>query len=104
MKTVSKAALLGSIVLAGAASANPFVATTMAKGYQTKACDPKTTNCQSKQATASCGGKKASASCGATATKKADAKCGEAKCGAKPAKTTKKAEAKCGEAKCGASK
>lgn len=41
----------------------------------------------------------------AQADKKADGKCGEAKCGAdKKAHTDKKKDGKCGEAKCGADK
>lgn len=113
MKTISKTALLGSLVIMGAAQASPFMATSMTQGYQNKTvkCDTKKDkNCvsakkQTKKAEAKCGEAKcgASAAPAATTTKKAEAKCGEAKCGAAPA-TTKKAEAKCGEAKCGGQK
>lgn len=53
--------------------------------------------------------KKADAKCGegkcggkaSTEAKKADAKCGEGKCGANATAAEKKADAKCGEGKCG---
>jgi uncharacterized low-complexity protein len=38
-----------------------------------------------------------------SATKTADAKCGEGKCGGSASKTKKAADAKCGEGKCGGS-
>lgn len=78
---------LTSMMAIGASSAtagNPFSAKCMDNGYKnTAAC---------KKADAKCGEGK----CGGTA-KKADAKCGEGKCGG----TAKKADAKCGEGKCG---
>lgn len=40
----------------------------------------------------------------AQADKKADGKCGEAKCGAEKRSAEKKKDGKCGEAKCGADK
>lgn len=50
--------------------------------------------------------KKADAKCGEgkCGGKKADAKCGEGKCGSAKTTTAKKADAKCGEGKCGSAK
>jgi uncharacterized low-complexity protein len=85
------------------AADNPFGATKLQAGYQLAQADTKMKD-------GSCGGdKKMDAKCGAdkkaTAEKKKDGKCGEAKCGA----DKKKAEAKCGadkksDASCGAKK
>lgn len=87
MKKLAKTAVVGSLLtVATVASANPFAAKNMPNGYQN--------------------GKADASKVQANASKKAEAKCGEAKCGgtAKPAKVSKTAEAKCGEAKCGATK
>lgn len=88
MKKLAKTALVGSLVVAGV---SPFAMSAMAQGYQNKPvkCAKNDKNCLNQ----------------AAATKKADAKCGEAKCGGTAkAPVSKKAEAKCGEAKCGGSK
>lgn len=90
---------LGSLVtLSGCATNNPFSTKPMHDGYQNS----------SKAKEGSCAAhkmdKKADGSCAGHATtmdKKADAKCGDAKCGADLKKTAKKADGKCGEAKCG---
>lgn len=108
MKKLAKTALVGSLVVAGV---SPFAMSAMAQGYQNKPvkCAKNDKNClnqtaATKKADAKCG----EAKCGGVTTpvtKKADAKCGEAKCGGTAkAPVSKKAEAKCGEAKCGGSK
>lgn len=89
---VSGIALTSMMAIGGVAHAeNPFSAKCMQNGYQNS------TEC--KKADAKCGEGK----CGGatTNTKKADAKCGEGKCGG--ATSSKKSEAKCGEGKCGGS-
>jgi uncharacterized low-complexity protein len=78
------------------ASDNPFVATSLATGYQLAQAD-------GKQSDGKCG----EAKCGAekkSVEKKKEGKCGEAKCGADKKTIEKKKEGKCGEAKCGADK
>lgn len=76
------------------AADNPFAAKQLQSGYQPAQAD--------KKAEGKCG----EAKCGAdkkAVEKKKDGKCGEAKCGADK-KMDKKADGKCGEAKCGAKK
>ena len=84
-------------LLAPAAQAadNPFAAKPLSSGYQLAQAD--------KKADGKCG----EAKCGAdkkTMEKKQDGKCGEAKCGADKKAMEKKRDGKCGEAKCGADK
>ena len=76
------------------AADNPFAAKQLQSGYQLAQAD--------KKAEGKCGEAKCGADKQAT-EKKADGKCGEAKCGAEK-KMDKKADGKCGEAKCGARK
>lgn len=100
-KTLIGSLALGSIVglaSAGAnATSNPFAVTDLGHGYQVAAAD--------KDTEAKCG----EAKCGAKESKEKEAKCGEAVCGenmdtAKPSKEDKKdTEGKCGEGKCGGS-
>ncbi|MBL1319789.1 MAG: low-complexity protein [Methylophaga sp.] len=85
--TILTAGLALSPLLASA-DTNPFSSAELSSGYL-------------QLAEGKCGGnmkKDAEAKCGAN--KKAEGKCGEAKCGA----NKKKAEGKCGEGKCGAKK
>lgn len=95
----SAVATLALTPVAGAAD-NPFSATPLAAGYQLAQAD--------KKAEGKCG----EAKCGAAkpaAEKQPEAKCGEAKCGADKKATDKKSEGSCGSAKkadasCGAKK
>ncbi len=81
IKNVTISSAVAIVLAAGNVSAteNPFSATALQSGYQVAAAE------------GTCGGD----------AKKADGKCGEAKCGAEAAKSHKKADGKCGEGKCG---
>lgn len=100
MKKLAKTALVGSLIVAGT---SPFAMNAMAQGYQNQ--DAKSIKCAksdkkcTKKAEAKCGEGKCGGASTTTTTKKVDGKCGEGKCGG--SKTT---EAKCGEGKCGGSK
>jgi len=79
------------------AADNPFAAKQLSAGYQLAQAD--------KKADGKCGEAKCGADKAMETDKKADGKCGEGKCGAdKAMETDKKADGKCGEAKCGAKK
>ncbi|SUO94409.1 hypothetical protein [Suttonella ornithocola] len=99
-KTFSSIALGSTLALATSvaqADVNPFSATKLNGGYETKTNE------------GACGGKSSEAKCGGT-TKPSEAKCGEGKCGGESQADctdtnadcqTKSTEAKCGEGKCG---
>ena len=101
MKKQTLVALASGSVLAAAllapaahaASDSPFAAKQLSAGYQLAQADKKA---DGKCGEAKCGAQKAGAD------KKADGKCGEAKCGADKKAGDKKKDGKCGEAKCGA--
>lgn len=103
MKKQTLVALASGSVLAAAlltpaahaASDSPFAAKQLSAGYQLAQADKKA---DGKCGEAKCGAQKAGAD------KKADGKCGEAKCGADKKAGDKKKDGKCGEAKCGAKK
>ena len=103
MKKQTLVALASGSVLAAAllapaahaASDSPFAAKQLSAGYQLAQAD--------KKADGKCGEAKCAAQ-KAGADKKADGKCGEAKCGADKKAGDKKKDGKCGEAKCGAKK
>src|SRR5574343_667264 len=103
MKKQTLVALASGSVLAAtllapaahAASDSPFAAKQVSAGYQLAQADKKA---DGKCGEAKCGAQKAGAD------KKADGKCGEAKCGADKKAGDKKKDGKCGEAKCGAKK
>lgn len=110
MKKLAKTALVGSLVVAGV---SPFTMNAMAQGYQNQPakCAKSDKKCatQAKKANKKAEAKCGEGKCGGTAaaagtTKKADAKCGEGKCGGTATTAPKTTEAKCGEGKCGGSK